>query len=63
MENRDYFLDAGGERYEYIPCLNAEPEHIDALTARIERELAGWVSRPFDGQDCQHRAVEMGAER
>ena len=63
MENRDYFLEAGGERYEYIPCLNAEPEHIDALTARIERELAGWVSRPFDGQDCQHRAIEMGAER
>ena len=42
VENRDYFLQAGGERYEYISALNALPEHIDALAALIEGNLAGW---------------------
>ena len=31
MENRGYFMEAGGERFEYIPCLNSEPGHIAAL--------------------------------
>lgn len=43
VENRDYFLGAGGERYEYIPCLNSTPGHIDALAAIASDHLAGWV--------------------
>ncbi|WP_116367524.1 ferrochelatase [Parahaliea mediterranea] len=43
MENREYFMAAGGERYEYIPCLNAEPGHIDALRDILEQQLAGWL--------------------
>ncbi len=42
MENRDIFLEAGGERYEYIPCLNDRPAHIDALADIVERHIAGW---------------------
>ena len=41
-ENRDYFLHAGGERYEYISALNAEPQHIDALCQLIKANLHGW---------------------
>ena len=41
-ENRDYFLHAGGERYEYISALNAEPPHIDALCQLIKANLHGW---------------------
>ena len=63
MENRDYFIEAGGERYEYIPCLNAEPEHLDALTTRILEECAGWNARPFDPQQCQSDAKRLGASR
>lgn len=37
-ENREVFLSAGGERFQYIPALNADPVHIDAL-ARIVREV------------------------
>ena len=62
MENRDYFLDAGGERYEYIPCLNAEPEHIDTLVARIHDELAGWQGRNFNAQQSKNDALAMGAD-
>jgi len=39
VENRDYFLDAGGERYEYIACLNARADHIQML-ASLVREHA-----------------------
>lgn len=43
VENRDYFLAAGGERYEYIPCLNSSPDHIAALARIAAEQLAGWI--------------------
>jgi ferrochelatase len=39
MENRDAFLAAGGERYRYIPALNARPDHVAALRAVIDGEV------------------------
>lgn len=63
MENRDYFMEAGGERYEYIPCLNAHDQHVDALTARIQDELAGWQERPFEAQQSKRDALGLGADR
>jgi len=41
-ENHEYFMEAGGERFEYIPALNARPEHIEALTKLIEKEARDW---------------------
>lgn len=37
MQNRELFLEAGGERFEYIPCLNADPAHVEALAGLAER--------------------------
>ena len=34
-ENRQYFLDAGGESYDYIPALNTRDDHIKALASII----------------------------
>ena len=31
LENRAYFMDAGGETYHYIPALNDRPDHIEAI--------------------------------
>ncbi len=42
VENRDYFIEAGGERYEYIPALNDSPEHITVLSQLIQDNLQGW---------------------
>ncbi|MCW8090766.1 ferrochelatase [Alteromonas sp. ASW11-130] len=42
VENRDYFMEAGGKRYEYIPALNAHANHIAALTTIIEQNIQGW---------------------
>lgn len=45
-ENKEYFLHAGGERYEYITALNAEPLHIAALCQLIQQNLQGWQVSP-----------------
>ena len=42
-ENREIFLEHGGERFSYIPCLNDSEEGIKLLVHLIERELEGWV--------------------
>jgi len=43
VENRDYFMQAGGERYEYIKALNAESDHIDMMAKLLEQHLQGWT--------------------
>lgn len=43
LENRDHFFQAGGERYEYIPCLNSDDEHIETLVAVISEQISGWA--------------------
>ncbi len=42
-EIREAFIHAGGKEFTYIPCLNAEPAHIDVLTAIIGENLGGWI--------------------
>jgi ferrochelatase len=42
-ENRDIFLEHGGEKFSYIPCLNDSAGGIKLLVHLIERELEGWV--------------------
>ena len=43
VENRDYFVEAGGESLRYIPALNAEPEHLQALYQIAGEHLHGWL--------------------
>lgn len=43
VENREYFEEAGGERYEYIPCLNAEEPHMAFLADLVSRRLDPWI--------------------
>lgn len=61
-ENRDYFLEAGGERFEYISALNDRPEHIEALAKLVEDNLAGWPPPAPDPRRSE-RARRLGAER
>jgi ferrochelatase len=42
-EIRESFLEAGGERFTYIPCLNDRDDHIQALLAVARNELSGWL--------------------
>jgi ferrochelatase len=44
-EIKESFEEAGGEDFTYIPCLNADDAHMDALAGVVERELRGWLDR------------------
>lgn len=63
MQNRDFFLEAGGESFSYIPALNDEDSHIQALAGLIENNLQGWESRQFDGEQSRQRAQALGAHQ
>ncbi len=43
MGGKETFLEAGGEQFAYIPCLNASPEGMDMIEAMVRRELSGWL--------------------
>jgi ferrochelatase len=43
MENRARFLEHGGEKFTYIPCLNDSPLGMRAIGQIVRRELAGWI--------------------
>lgn len=61
-ENREYFEEAGGERYEYIPCLNASGPHLDFLTQLCEAHLSPWLHQDDHAAiDAADKAVARGA--
>ncbi|MBQ4855525.1 ferrochelatase [Rhodanobacter sp. B2A1Ga4] len=42
MQNRDFFIAAGGETLRYIPALNDSAEQVNSLAALVRRHLGGW---------------------
>jgi len=42
QENKEIFLQAGGEEYRYIPALNDNPEHIKMMGQLVAAQLNGW---------------------
>lgn len=43
LRGRDSFLDSGGERFAYIPCLNATQDGMKLLHSLVQRQLEGWI--------------------
>ena len=43
-ENKEYFMEAGGESYQYIPCLNDDEMHIEALKQIVHNHSQGWAT-------------------
>lgn len=43
IAGRETFHTAGGTQFNYIPCLNANPVWIDALSQLAKQHLQGWV--------------------
>ncbi len=70
--NRDFYQEAGGETFNYIPCLNDRSEHVEVLAALVAKHAQGWpqASENWDAEATKtqvdasrKRAIEMGAER
>jgi len=66
QEASEAYLAAGGERFDYVQCLNAEPVWIDALAALAERHLGGWDTRQAphatELEAQRQRALALGAK-
>ncbi|HEX5765795.1 MAG TPA: ferrochelatase, partial [Woeseiaceae bacterium] len=51
MENRDAFLAAGGETYQYVPALNARTDHVAAILAVLGQRSGERPAGPAPGAD------------
>jgi len=70
QEARHVFLEAGGESFEYITCLNERPDFIEALAQCVHRSTQDWQQAPIDptivtaaGQRRMALAKALGADR
>ncbi len=43
VENREVFLEHGGENFAHIPCLNDSPAGMRVISNVVVRELQGWI--------------------
>lgn len=69
MQYHEIFLQNGGQSFNYIPALNAEPAHIQALVKIIMRHIKGWPEcspenvEAEDKEAIRQRALQLGAEQ
>ena len=58
-ENREYFEEAGGEKFSFIACLNDRADHADALTDVILQHTQGWYERDQFSADEDRKEREV----
>ena len=67
MEARHAFLEAGGQAFNYIECLNDSPQWLAALSDLSIRHMGGWATAaaadPQALADSSARAMALGAVR
>ena len=64
MEARDEFLQAGGGRFTYIPCLNERDDWLHVLTDIVAVNLQGMLRKPASVSELaasRAEALERGA--
>lgn len=65
LEGKQAFLQAGGQAYQAIPCVNDSAAWIGALADIAEQHLQGWpTQKPIDPQALaasRERALALGA--
>ena len=59
VENKEYFIEAGGETFSYIPALNSEELHINALENILETHLQGWLPMPESNEQQRNTLAEQ----
>ncbi len=67
MEARHAFLEAGGQAFHYIDCLNDSPRWLAALSDIAIRHMGGWdttgLPDPKALSDSRARALALGAKQ
>ena len=65
QEAQHAFLQAGGERFTYIPCLNDQSSWIDGLQQICQSHLQGWPLQASDAKqmaESRAQALARGAQ-
>ncbi len=65
IEARNTFINAGGQEFHYIPCLNEREDWIEALSNIAITHLQGWLNPPPTTEEqeaTRKRALDLGAE-
>ena len=69
IQNREFFIEAGGAKFDYIPCLNDNQDHIDLLEELVQRQLSALLpGKRFNKSDDQlsmtkELAKKIGADQ
>ncbi len=71
IEGKETFIQAGGQEFRYLACLNDSPQWIAALAQIVQEQMAGWPIQRLtaeaalaarEGQQQRKlRATELGA--
>lgn len=67
MQNREAYLGAGGEAFDYVPCLNSSPPQVELYEQLVLKHAQGWPE--IEGRDdsaalpkSRKRALALGAK-
>jgi ferrochelatase len=64
MLNREIFLEAGGEKFQYIPALNDNEDHIEAIYQLAMNHMQGWgASSPEFNSEQDKQIKEISQQR
>ena len=72
IQNMEFFKEAGGGEFSYIPALNDQAIHINALNDLINKHCQGWPDVDTDGKEettttdlesAGQRAAALGARQ
>ena len=66
-ENKEYFMENGGERFQYIACLNDREDHMTMLSNLVIRHCQGWPevdkTRDVESVKAQWETSKAQADR
>ncbi len=62
IQNREFFTEAGGKEFHYIPALNASDSHAELISTLIHQEMDSWSKLPSDNSLTAQRAKSLGAK-
>ena len=62
-ENCEYFMENGGEKFNYIECLNDTPSHIEFLSTLVQQHMQGWPIADTSVSEVSDTELQATAKR